>query len=405
MASLRTSFRHIRLFSTTSHPTNPLSLSSVKSKLRAEHDPDKALEIYKTVSNNKNYTSPLASRYTQDLTIKRLAKSKRFEDIQTLINSHKNDPKIKQENYFSTLIRSYGIVGMCESALKLYGEMEELGTPRSSISFNALLVAYNFSRKFDEVPKLFSDMSEKYGIVPDKISYAILIKAYCELSLPESAFSVMKKMDAKGIEITAIAYTTILDSLYKNDKIEEAEKLWKDMIEKGCLPDVCAYNVRIMNAHRGKPEGVLGIIDEMSNAGLKPNIISYNYLFTCYCKNGMVDEAKKVYRDLGCSPNAATYRLHIDCLCKNGEFEEAYKIFKKSVNKDKIPAFGTIRVLVEGLVKDKKGKEAREFMRIVKKKFPNNFLNAWKKLEVELGLNMDEESSAQEKPSAVAAAP
>ncbi|PIA35461.1 hypothetical protein AQUCO_03500077v1 [Aquilegia coerulea] len=398
MAAFRSSIRHYRFFSTTTtKSTSPLTISAVKAKLRSEHDPDKALEIYNSVSDSN--ASPLANRYAQDLTVKRLAKSRRYADVEKLIDSHKKDPKITQESYFSTLIRSYGLAGMSDHAFRLFNQMDELGTPRSSISFNALLTAYNVSKKFDQVPKLFDEISEKFGISPDKISYGILIKSYCELSLPESVFSILKEMDKKKIEITAITYTTILDSLYKKGKVEEAEKIWEQMIEKGCTPDATAYNVRIMHAHLGKPEDVLALIDEMTKAGLKPDTITYNYLFTCYCKNGMMEDAKKVYQDLqenGCFPNAATFRLNIFYLCKNGEFEKAYEVFKESVKKDKVPAFGTMKILVEGLVKNSKTKEAKSVFKIVRKKFPDNVLNAWKKLGDDLGLSKDEETPTKE---------
>ncbi|KAF5195717.1 Pentatricopeptide repeat-containing protein [Thalictrum thalictroides] len=409
MAALRSSIRHYRFFSssttTTTKSTSPLTIFGVKAKFRSEHDPDKALEIYNSLSDT--YAYPMANRCAQDLTVKRLAKSRRFADIAKLIDSHKKNPKITQENYFSTLIRSYGLAGMYDHAFRLFNQMDELGTPRSSISFNALLTAYNVSKKFDEVPKLFNEISEKFGISPDKISYGILIKSYCELSLPESAFSILKEMDEKKIEITAITYTTILDSFYKKRKVEGAEQIWKQMIEKGCTPDVTAYNVRIMHASWGKPEDVLSLIDEMTKAGLKPDIITYNYLCTCYFKNGMMEDANKVYQDLqenGCFPNPETFRLNIFYLCKSGDFEKAYEVFMESVKKDKVPAFGTMKILVEGLVKNSKTKEATSVFKIVRKKFPNNLLNAWKKLEDDLGLSKDEETLTKKADASAASA-
>ncbi|RVW71990.1 hypothetical protein VitviT2T_005490 [Vitis vinifera] len=394
--SLARHLRHVRHLSTAaaaaastaaaSASSSSISVSRAKSILRSEFDPDRALEIYSSVS--KHYTSPLASRYAQDLTVKRLAKSRRFADIETLIESHKNDPKITQEPYLSTLIRSYGIAGMFQHALRTFNQMEELGTPRSSISFNALLSACNQSKLFDQVPKFFEEIPRRYGVLPDKISYGILVKSYCESGLSDKAISMLKEMEEKGVEITAVTFTTILDALYKQGQSDRAEKVWHEMAKKGCL-DVGAYNVKIMFAHGGDPENVKALIDEMSNAGLKPDTISYNYLMTSYCKSGMVDEAKKVYAELeetGCHPNAATFRTLIYYLCRSGDFETGYKVFKQSAFRRKIPDFGTLRHLVEGLVQKKKTKEAKGLIRTVKKNFPANFLNVWRKLEEDLGL-------------------
>ncbi|XVF17868.1 hypothetical protein REPUB_Repub10bG0161700 [Reevesia pubescens] len=111
------------------------------------------------------------------------------------------------------------------------------------------------------------------------------------------------------------------------------------MMKTCCELDVASYNVRISNFQGDKQEKVKELIDDMSSMGLKLDTISYNYLMNYYCKNRMLDEVTKVYKGLE-----------------------------------------------EGLVMNKKIKEAKGLIRIVVNKFPPNFLNAWKKLEKELGL-------------------
>ncbi|KAK3007822.1 hypothetical protein RJ639_014512 [Escallonia herrerae] len=355
--------------SVTTATTPSVSISKAKSKLRSEHDPDKALELYSSISTH--YTSPVSSRYAQDLTIKRLVRSRRFSDIEALIESHKTDPKITQEPFLTTLIRSYGSAGMFAEALKTYNQMDELGAPRSAVSFNALLSAFTQSKQFDQVPKLFEEMPEKYGFAPDKYSYGILVKSYCLSGSPELAIERLKEMEEKGIEITTITLTTILHSLYKKGDVEEAERIWKDMAERGCLIDEGAYNVKIMHAQGGEPEDVKRLIEEMSDLGLKPDTISYNYLMTCYCRNGMMKEGMNVYEDLQVNGN--------------GQFETGYKVFKKSVAAHKIPDVNTLKHLVNGLVKKGEMKNAKGLIRTVKKKFPPNLVNVWKKVEEELG--------------------
>ncbi|KAM1047910.1 hypothetical protein ACFX13_027756 [Malus domestica] len=378
--------RHLRHLSTTTAKST-LSISKAKSKLRTEYDPDKALQIYSSVS--EHYSSPTSSRYTQDLTVRRLAKSHRFADIESFIESHKNDPKITQEPFLSTLIRSYGRAGMFDQALRTFDQMDQLGTPRTAISFNTLLSACNDSKHFDRVPQLFDEIPNKHGVSPDKVSYGILIKSYCAADKPEKAMETLRLMEEKGIEITAVTFTTIFNALYKKGNGEEAEKLWDEMVKKGVEVDAAAYNVKIMYVHGGSADNVKALIEEMANAGLKPDTISYNYLMTCYCRNGMMEEAVKVYEGLegnACNPNAATFRTLIFYLCESGDYDKAYKVYKRSVEVHKIPDFNTMKYLAEGLVKKKKMKEAKGLIRTIKKKFPPNVLVAWKKLEQGLGL-------------------
>ncbi|OWM74538.1 pentatricopeptide repeat-containing protein At4g36680, mitochondrial [Punica granatum] len=368
-------------------PSSSVSISKAKSKLQSEFDPDKALEIYTSVS--KHDSSPATSRYVQGLAVRRLAKSRRFSDIEALMESHKSDPRIRDEPYLSTLIRSYGCAGMFDHALRTFSEMEQLGTPRSVVSFNALLTACNACKLFDKVPDLFNEMSSTYNIVPDKVSYGILIKSYCEAGSPEKGMGVLREMEEKGVEVTAVTFTTILDALYKSGRSAEAERLWVDMVSKGCELDAAVYNVRLMNAQDTGPESVKKIIEEMNEKGVKPDTVSYNCLVTSYCKAGMMEDAKKVYEGLrgnGCKPNAATFRTLVHYRCEKGQYKRAYWVFKESVRADKIPDFMTLRRLEEGLVEKKYMEEAKGLLRTVKKKFPSSSLNAWKEVEESLGL-------------------
>ncbi|CAH2076389.1 unnamed protein product [Thlaspi arvense] len=407
MASSRLSLRYVRRFTTVAGDatttvdvaapsSGKISVSKAKSILRKVHDPDKALEIYSNVSDHS--VSPASSHYAQELTVRRLAKCSRFSDIEALIESQKNDPKIKEEPFYSNLIRSYGRASMIDHAMRAFEQMDQYGTPRSAVSFNALLTACLHSQKFDKVPQLFDEIPQRYkNIIPDKISYGVLIKSYCDSGSPEKAIEIMRQMESKGMEVTTIAFTTILGSLYKKGELEVAESLWKEMVKKGCELDNAAYNVRLMSAQKESPERVNELIDEMISVGLKPDTISYNYLMTAYCEKGMLEEAKKVYGGLqvnSCAPNAATFRTLIFHLCYSGLYEQGYAIFKKSVSMNKIPDFNTLQHLVVGLVRNKKTDDAKGLIRTVKKKFPPSFLNAWKKLEEELELYSKTDASS-----------
>ncbi|KAJ4840831.1 hypothetical protein Tsubulata_033465, partial [Turnera subulata] len=388
--------RHLRRLSTATSTSSSsfLSISQAKSKLRYEHDPDKALEICSSVSQLDS--SPAASRQAQVLAVRRLASSGRFSDIESFIESQKSNPNITQEPFLCSLIRSYGLAGMFDHAFKTYQQMDHLGTPRTSLSFNALLSACNQCKNFDKVPVLFADVSENFGVLPDKVSYGILVKSYCEAGKPEKAAEVLREMGRKGVEVTNVTFTTVLDCWYKNGKSEEAESLWGEMLSKGCKLDAAAYNVKLRYIQFGEPEKLEKLLDEMADSGIRPDTISFNCLMTSYLEKGMVEDGRKVYDGLKkwkCNPNVATFRILISYLCRNEKFEEGYRIFKESVKVHKIPDFDTLKVLVEGLVAKKKKKEAKGLIRTMKKKCAPNFLDAWKRIGEDLFPSSTEDSS------------
>lgn len=245
-------------------------------------------------------------------------------------------------------------------------------------------------------------MSLKYNFEPNKYSYGILFKSFCEKGMPELAIEKLKEMEEKGLEVSSVVYTTILHSLYKNGDVAEAERIWNEMVEKGCPLDVGVYNVRLMHAQNGDPEGVKALIEEMCNAGLKPDTISYNYLMACYCRLGRMKEAKAIYKGLeenGCNPNATTFRTLLYYLCKNEQFEAGYRVFKRSVVLNKIPNFGTLKDLAEGLVKKLRADDAKQMIRTLKKKFPPHLMVSWLKMEENLDLTPNSEVTPSDVPS------
>ncbi|KAI3462506.1 hypothetical protein Pfo_019169 [Paulownia fortunei] len=154
--------------------------------------------------------------------------------------------------------------------------------------------------------------------------------------------------------------------------------------KKRCSLDVASYNVRFM--HNRKPEG---LIEEMTNAGIKPNMITYNLLITFYGENKMMDEVKvfdELLKAKDCNPNAMTFRSLVFYLCKHGWVMTGYNVFKQSVKVNKTPSFGTLKYLAEGLVEKGHMNEAKDLIRTMSKKFPPNLLDAWGKLAEDLGL-------------------
>ncbi|XP_057791796.1 pentatricopeptide repeat-containing protein At4g36680, mitochondrial [Salvia miltiorrhiza] len=367
------------------------NISEAKKRLRKVYDPDEAIKVYSSFAGANDAAAPPASaRHIQVLAVRRLAKSHRFSDIEAFLESLKSNPQITEEPFVSSLIKSYGVAGMIDNALTTYNQMTDFGTPRSTLSFNALLKACINSKAYDRVPLYFNEFPEKFGLVPDKFSYGMLIKAYCEMESPEKAKETLGEMEKKGAEIGAVSFSTILLALYKIGRVDEAEAFWDEMVkEKGIKLDAGSYNVKLSQI-RDKPEALKAMIEEMQNAGINPDCISFNYLITSYCVNGMMDEAEKVCGDLlqakGGRANATTFRTMVFYLCKAGRYVKAYEIFKKSVKVGKIPDFNTLKYLVTGLHKMERMVEAKAMVRTMNKKFPPDLLKAWGKLVDELGL-------------------
>ncbi|CAN6463446.1 unnamed protein product [Victoria cruziana] len=379
-----------------------ISASLIRTKVKSERDPDAIVHLINPLAESLAAATSVAGRHARDIAVRRLGKQRRSSDVEAFLEGmKKHHPQTANpEAFLSGLIISYGKAGMIDHAVRSFDELEGLGVRPSVAAFNALLAACVRAKRFDMVPDLFRDIPSRYPeISPDKISYGVLAKALCERGNPKKAYNLLKEMEEKEIEITGVTYTTILDGFYKMRSAKMGDKIWDLMREKdSSLIDSTAYNAKLLNvALNGKPEEVLKLLEEMEQVGIKPNVVSYNFLLTSYCRNGNYEEGKKVYRQMrgkGCHPNAATYRSLLYFLSKGGDLDSATKVYKDSLRRDRIPDFGTMKIFVRALAKASREADAKTVIAQMKKKYQDSFLNAWRKLEAELGLKEDDGGSS-----------
>lgn len=331
--------------------------------------------------------------------LRRLARARRFSDIEALLEPLKSSaaPSLSPspEPLLAGVIAAYSAAGMLDHARRTLAELPSLGSPRTAISLNALLHPLNRSPRLSpRVPSLLAELSSAHSLSPDQASYGILVKSLClSPGGAASALPVLAQMAERGVPASAVIYTTILDSFYKERRPADAERVWNEMLAKGLAPDLPAYNVRAMHrALHGDPEQVLALLKEMQSLGLNPDTITYNYLIASYCAHGRFGEAMRVYKGLeekGCAPNHATYKNLLASLCKNEEFELGLEVFDDGVKRGKVPDLGTVRILVEGLMRAGKVRAAKRAVTGLRKKFPEDFTGEWKSLEKVVGLSKD----------------
>ncbi|KAG5620087.1 hypothetical protein H5410_005305 [Solanum commersonii] len=73
-----------------------------------------------------------------------------------------------------------------------------------------------------------------------------------------------------------------------------------------------------------------GLIDEMREKGISPNVYTYNIMIGCLCKSGRTEEAIPLLNEMlqkGIIPNMHTFELLIKSYCRTGEFRPAQEVF------------------------------------------------------------------------------
>lgn len=114
------------------------------------------------------------------------------------------------------------------------------------------------------------------------------------------------------------------------------------------------------------------LLSTKKNHNLIPNTCIFNILVKHHCRNGNIDSAFEVIKEMKQSdisrPNVITYSTLLDGLCRSGKLQEAIDLFEEMVSKDQIlPDALTYNILINGFCRRGKVDRATKIMDFMRK--------------------------------------
>ncbi|KAJ4964112.1 hypothetical protein NE237_024051 [Protea cynaroides] len=376
------SLRPVRRFCVTTTAAAATSMSSQISKpktldepalvkIKAERDPNKLFHLFKANAHNRLV---IENRFAFEDTVSLLAGANRFDYIENLLEHQKILPQGRREGFIVRIIMLYGKVGMTEHALQTFYTMHLFGCTRTVKSFNAALKVLAQTLDLGAIQVFLDEVPRRFGISPDVFSLNIIIKAFCQMGIVDSAYLIMVEMEKVGIRPDVVTYTTLISAFYKNGRSEIANGLWNLMVHKGCLPNSATFNVRIQYlVNRRRAWKANSLVAKMQLLRINPDDVTFNLVIKGFYLSGYPEMARRVYSalcDKGYKPNRMIYQtlIHYDCAAE--EFNLAFRMCKDSMEKKWFPSVDTICKLLEGLQKKAEFTKARIIMMLVQRRKP-----------------------------------
>uniref|UniRef100_A0A7N0TQ54 Pentatricopeptide repeat-containing protein n=1 Tax=Kalanchoe fedtschenkoi TaxID=63787 RepID=A0A7N0TQ54_KALFE len=393
LARIRSASLHRRRFSSASSILSPGSTAPLTSYqktraalslLKSESNPEKIIDICRAASLTPD--SHL-DRVAFSVAVSKLSDSKYYTGIRSYLEDLKSRPDLRNERFAAHAIVLYGQAGLLPDAIQTFKDLDRLGIPRTIKSLNALLFACLVSKEHQELKRIYLEFPKTYDFQPDLDTYNTVIKSFCESGSSSSAYSILAEMERKQVKADKGTFGILIAGFYKEEKFDEVGNVMNMMKKYDIHPGISIYNVRIQSLCKLKRSAeAKALFDGLVSRGVKPNVASFTHLIHGFSKEGKLEDAKKLFRNMvvrGYKPDSDCYFTLVYYLCKGEDFESALEIYKESAEKNWIPNFGTMKLLVSGLVKLSKVDEARSIIGLMKEKFPKN-VGLWE--EVEAGL-------------------
>ncbi|XP_010028839.2 pentatricopeptide repeat-containing protein At2g17140 [Eucalyptus grandis] len=333
------------------------------------------------------------SIYTYNIVIDGLCKNGMLSDARTVMHSMQSSSVSPDTISYSTLAQGYCSKGKMREARNILQEMMKSGCFPNNYTSNFLLHSLWKEGKTSEAEKLLQKMNERgYGLdtvtcnivihglclrgeldkameivsgmwshgsaalgnlgnsfiglvdnandcnkcSPDLISYSTVISGLCKAGRVEEAKKMFAEMMSRKIRPDSVIYDSFVYALCKEGKLSSAFRVLKDMEKKGCSRRLQTYNSLILGLGRkNQIFEIYGLLDEMKERGIPPNVCTFNNFIRCLCEGGRINDAPSILDEMiekGVFPNITTFKILIRAFCKAGDFGLAQEMFEIALN-------------------------------------------------------------------------
>ncbi|GJM87441.1 hypothetical protein PR202_ga03395 [Eleusine coracana subsp. coracana] len=382
----------VRLLSTQSPPPlkSPAEISRLKSTIRnAATTPTTSPPSFSpasptppsspTAPSSPSPSTGLASAGRRDLVASILSSS-----LTALPSPHPS------EGFLIRLISLYSAAGMPDHSLTTF----RLVNPPSDRSLSALLSAYHDNRLYDRVVQAFNTLPAELGIKPGVVSHNVLLKSLVAAGDVAAARDVFDEMpDKAGVKPDIVSCNEILKGYLNTGDHAAFDEFLKVITVK---PNVSTYNLRMAAlCAKGRSFEAEELLDAMGARGIPPNRTCFNTVIKGLCKEGEVGAAMALFKRMpevpreqqqqqrGVSPNFQTYIMLLEALVNKGVFGPALEICRECLHNKWAPPFQAVKALVQGLLKSRKAKQAKEVLMAMRKAVKGDAKEQWIKVEAE----------------------
>eukprot|EP01018_Ginkgo_biloba_P039547 Gb_03571 [translate_table: standard] len=196
------------------------------------------------------------------------------------------------------------------------------------VSWNVVIAGYSHNGHYDEALNLFRQM-EQACLVPDSVTMATILPICSHLGALLQGKEIHNYIIRSGFDADVCIGNTLIDMYAKCGSLEFACHVFDKMSKR----DLVSWSAMIAGyGMHGHGEEALRLFDQMEQAGVKPDHITFIAVLSACSHAGFVDEGwlyfnrmKRLYHVI---PRLDHYACMVDLLGRAGQLDEAYNLIK-----------------------------------------------------------------------------
>ncbi|XP_057813906.2 pentatricopeptide repeat-containing protein At2g13600 [Cryptomeria japonica] len=225
----------------------------------------------------------------------------------------------------SALVDMYGNCGSMEIARKLFNKMPR----RDVLSWTVMIKGCAQNGEAWEALKLFEQM-EQVGTMPDQKTFTTVLSACANLAAVEKGMDIHEKIARLGLELDVAMVNSLIDMYAKCGRIEKAREMFDEMHER----DVTTWTSMISGyAINGRGKEALKLFEEMKQSCISPNHVTMLCVLSACAHAGLVEQGFQYFDCLSkfyhIQPMMEHYCCMVDLLGRAGRLDEAQDFINK----------------------------------------------------------------------------
>ncbi|PIA42480.1 hypothetical protein AQUCO_02000138v1 [Aquilegia coerulea] len=245
---------------------------------------------------------------------------------------------------WSALIGGYARLGQSTNAVGLFREMQISGVRADEITMVSVLSACADLGAL-ELGKWADFYIEKEGISRTEELCNALIDMFAKCGDVDEALRVFHEMKDK----TTVSWTSVIVGLAMHGRGTEAVALFEEMKNANVTPDGVSF-IGLLSAcsHAGLVEEGSCYFESMAtDFAIVPKIEHYGCMVDLFSRAGLVNKAFELVRKMPFEPNPVIYRTLINACRAHGELELGENITKQLIGDE--PSHGSNYVLLSNI--------------------------------------------------------
>eukprot|EP01018_Ginkgo_biloba_P030281 Gb_21430 [translate_table: standard] len=238
----------------------------------------------------------------------------------------------------SALIDMYAKCKCIESARHVFDKL----SLRNVVSWNAMISGYAQNEHSSEAMNLFRQM-HLVSVKPTVVTIATILPACAHLATLKQGKEIHDCIIRNGFESVVFVCNALIDMYAKCGSIELARQLFNKMSQRNKVSWTTMIAGYGMHGH-GKD--ALTLFNQMREAGLKPDHITFVAVLSACSHAGLVDEGWQYFdimrRDYCITPRVENYACMVDLLGRAGRLDEAQEFINSMPLKPSAGVWGAL---------------------------------------------------------------